>query len=110
MGMLTYPHRQDIRHQVVWVTELIIEKSRVLSSHANLRDSRPDAPLRHHAQPVQADNPHACHYPPGLRAARLYPRTARKEWPRSRWEQAQAVLEFVQSRGVVHPREVTRRF
>jgi len=40
----------------------------------------------------------------------MHPRTARKEWPRSRWQQAQAVLEFVQSRGVVHPREVDAAF
>ncbi|MFN3988602.1 MAG: DNA glycosylase AlkZ-like family protein [Rhodocyclaceae bacterium] len=40
----------------------------------------------------------------------MHPRTARTEWPRSRWIQAQAVLEFVQSRGVVHPREVDAAF
>ncbi len=40
----------------------------------------------------------------------MHPRTARKEWSRSRWKQAQAVLEFVQSRGVVHPREVDAAF
>ena len=40
----------------------------------------------------------------------MHPRTARTEWPRSRWEQAQAVQEFVQSRGVVHPREVDSAF
>lgn len=40
----------------------------------------------------------------------MHPRTARIEWPRARWAQAQAVLEFVQSRGVVHPREVDAEF
>lgn len=40
----------------------------------------------------------------------MHPRTARTEWPRSRWMQAQAVLEFVQGRGVVHPREVDAAF
>jgi uncharacterized protein len=40
----------------------------------------------------------------------MHPRTARTEWPRSRWMQAQAVLEFVQSRGVVHPRDVDAAF
>jgi uncharacterized protein len=40
----------------------------------------------------------------------MHPRKPRTEWPRSRWEQAQAVLEFVQSRGVVHPREVDTAF
>lgn len=40
----------------------------------------------------------------------MHPRTARTEWPRSRWAQAKALLEFVQSRGVVHPREVDAAF
>ncbi len=40
----------------------------------------------------------------------MHPRAARTEWPRARWMQAQAVLEFVQSRGVVHPREVDAAF
>ncbi|EWG97895.1 DNA glycosylase AlkZ-like family protein [Halomonas sp. BC04] len=40
----------------------------------------------------------------------MHPRAARTEWPLTRWEQAQAVLEFVQSRGVVHPREVDAAF
>lgn len=38
----------------------------------------------------------------------MHPRKARTEWPRERW--AQAVLAFVQSRGVVHPREVDAAF
>jgi uncharacterized protein len=41
---------------------------------------------------------------------RMHPRTARSEWPRARWDQAEAVLEFVRSRGVVHPREVDAAF
>lgn len=40
----------------------------------------------------------------------MHPRTARTEWTRKRWAQAEAVLEFVQSRGVVHPREVDAAF
>jgi uncharacterized protein len=40
----------------------------------------------------------------------MHPRTARTDWPKSRWRQAQAVLEFVQSSGVVHPREVDAAF
>jgi len=40
----------------------------------------------------------------------MHPRTARVEWTRARWTQAQAVLEFVQSRGAVHPREVDAAF
>ena len=40
----------------------------------------------------------------------MHPRSARRAWSHSRWAQAQAVLEFVQSRGVVHPREVDAAF
>jgi uncharacterized protein len=40
----------------------------------------------------------------------MHPRRARTEWPRSRWKQAQAVLEFVQSRDEVHPSEVDAAF
>jgi uncharacterized protein len=40
----------------------------------------------------------------------MHPRTARTEWPRSRWSQARDVLEYVRSHGVVHPREVDAAF
>ena len=40
----------------------------------------------------------------------MHPRTARTLWPRSRWAQAHAVLDFVRERGVVHPREVDAAF
>src|SRR5215203_3230228 len=42
--------------------------------------------------------------------ALMHPRTARQVWTKARWKQAQAVLEFVRERGVVHPREVDARF
>ena len=38
------------------------------------------------------------------------PRTPRTAWPKERLAQAQAVLAFVQERGVVHPREVDAHF
>jgi uncharacterized protein YcaQ len=47
--------------------------------------------------------PHATHQ-------LMHPRTPRHVWPKSRWVQAQAVLEFVRERGVVHPREVDAHF
>lgn len=47
---------------------------------------------------------------PRATQALMHPRTARTEWPKSRWAQARAVLEFVQARGVVHPREVDAAF
>jgi len=40
----------------------------------------------------------------------MHPRTARTAWPKRRWAQAQAVLDFVRERGVVHPREVDAAF
>jgi uncharacterized protein YcaQ len=40
----------------------------------------------------------------------MHPRTPRTPWPKSRWKQAHAVLEFVRERGVVHPRDVDAEF
>lgn len=40
----------------------------------------------------------------------MHPRAPRREWSASRRKQAQAVLEFVRSAGVVHPREVDAAF
>ncbi len=40
----------------------------------------------------------------------LHPRTAGTVWPKARWAQAHAVLDFVRQRGVVHPREVDAQF
>ena len=42
--------------------------------------------------------------------ALMHPRTPRTVWPKSRWNQAHAVPEFVRERGVVHPREVDAIF
>jgi len=42
--------------------------------------------------------------------ALMHPRTARKKWTKSRWKQAQEVLEFVREKGIVHPREVDAHF
>jgi uncharacterized protein len=41
---------------------------------------------------------------------RMHPRSERTAWTRERWAQAEAVLAFVTSRGVVHPREVDAEF
>jgi uncharacterized protein len=40
----------------------------------------------------------------------LHPRTPRRSWTPGNKKRAQAVLEFVQSRGTVHPREVDAHF
>jgi uncharacterized protein len=42
--------------------------------------------------------------------ALMHPRTARTVWSKARWAQANAVLDFVRERGVVHPREVDTQF
>jgi len=42
--------------------------------------------------------------------ALMHPRSARTRWSEARWTQAQAVLDFVRARGVVHPREVDAHF
>jgi uncharacterized protein len=42
--------------------------------------------------------------------ALMHPRTARQSWTKARWKKAQAILEFVRERGVVHPREVDEHF
>lgn len=40
----------------------------------------------------------------------MHPREPRTVWPKARWKQAEAVLDFVRERGVVHPREVDVAF
>jgi len=40
----------------------------------------------------------------------MHPRSPGTVWPKARWAQAHAVLDFVRERGVVHPREVDARF
>ena len=47
---------------------------------------------------------------PRATQALMHPRTPRTSWTKARWKQAQAVLEFVRARGVVHPREVDAQF
>ena len=42
--------------------------------------------------------------------ALMHPRTPRTAWPKARWAQAHAVLDFVRERGTVHPREVDAHF
>ena len=42
--------------------------------------------------------------------ALMHPRTPRTVWPKSRWTQAHAVLDFVRQHGCVHPREVDAEF
>ena len=47
---------------------------------------------------------------PRATQALMHPRQPRTVWPKARWAQAAAVLDFVRERGVVHPREVDAQF
>jgi len=47
---------------------------------------------------------------PRATQALMHPRTPAGAWPRARRAQAEAVLDFVRERGVVHPREVDAHF
>lgn len=50
---------------------------------------------------------------PAAAHALMHPRDPRRcgsPWPAARWKQAQAVLDFITERGVVHPREVDTHF
>ncbi|MBS7806795.1 crosslink repair DNA glycosylase YcaQ family protein [Variovorax sp. PCZ-1] len=42
--------------------------------------------------------------------ALMHPRVARMVWPKAKLAQAEAVLDFVRERGVVHPKEVDAHF
>src|SRR5688572_7260968 len=43
---------------------------------------------------------------PRAHQALMHPRIARLAWTAARWQQAQAVREFIAARGAVHPRDV----
>jgi len=47
---------------------------------------------------------------PRATQALMHPRTPRTAWPKARWAQAHAVLDFVREHGVVHPRQVDAHF
>ena len=47
---------------------------------------------------------------PRATQALMHPREGASPWPKARWAQARAVLDFVRERGVVHPREVDAHF
>ena len=47
---------------------------------------------------------------PRATQALMHPRAPRTVWPPSRWTHADAVLDFVRERGVVHPCEVDQAF
>jgi uncharacterized protein YcaQ len=65
---------------------------------------------RYPALPIEEDFFVNYGFLPRATLALMHPRTPRTVWPKARWAQAQAVLEFVRERGVVHPREVDSHF
>jgi uncharacterized protein YcaQ len=47
---------------------------------------------------------------PRATQALMHPRVAHTVWPKARWAQAHAVLDWVREQGVVHPRQVDLQF
>jgi uncharacterized protein len=82
-----------------------------LSLRQRVRDYRAgDLERRYARLPIEEDYFVNYGYLPRATHQLMHPRTARTEWPASRWKQAHAVLDFVRERGVVHPREVDAAF
>ena len=69
-----------------------------------------DLERRYASLPIEEDFFINYGFLPGATQALLHPRTPRTVWPKARWAQAHAVLDFVRERGVVHPREVDTHF
>ena len=82
-----------------------------LTLRHRVRDYRAgDLERRYASLPIEEDFFINYGYVPRATHALMHPRTARVEWPAARAAQAQAVLDFVRERGVVHPREVDLQF
>lgn len=69
-----------------------------------------DLERRYHRLPIEEDFFINYGFLPRAIQNLMHPRQARTVWPKSRWTQAYAVLEFVRERGVVHPRDVDAAF
>ena len=82
-----------------------------LTLRHRVRDYRAgDLERRYASLPIEEDFFVNYGYLPRATHQLMHPRTARVEWPAARAAQAQAVLDFVRERGVVHPREVDLHF
>lgn len=82
-----------------------------LTLRHRVRDYRAgDLERRYARLPIEEDFFVNYGFVPRALHALMHPRTPRSAWPKSRWTQAHAVLEFVHERGVVHPREVDAAF
>ncbi|HLL10015.1 MAG TPA: crosslink repair DNA glycosylase YcaQ family protein [Rubrivivax sp.] len=69
-----------------------------------------DLERRYHRLPIEEDFFVNYGFLPRATQALMHPRQPRTVWPKARWAQAHAVLEFVRERGVVHPRDVDAAF
>jgi uncharacterized protein YcaQ len=82
-----------------------------LTLRHRVRDYRAGDLERRYAQlPVEEDFFVNYGFLPRATHALMHPRTPRSAWPKARLAQAEAVLEFVRERGVVHPRDVDAHF
>ena len=82
-----------------------------LTLRHRVRDYRAgDLERRYPRLPIEEDYFVNYGFVPRATQALMHPRTARTVWPPARWTQAEAVLDFVCTRGVVHPREVDAEF
>ncbi len=79
-------------------------RHRVMNYHAG------DLERRYPRLPVEEDFFVNYGFLPRATQALMHPREARTVWPAARRRQADAVLDFVRERGVVHPREVDAAF
>lgn len=69
-----------------------------------------DLEQRYHRLEIEEDFFVNYGFLPRATHALMHPRTPRTAWPKARWAQARAVLDFVRERGTVHPREVDAHF
>ena len=69
-----------------------------------------DLERRYHRLDIEEDFFVNYGFLPRATQALLHPRDAHTTWPKARWAQAHAVLDFVREHGVVHPREVDAHF
>jgi uncharacterized protein YcaQ len=69
-----------------------------------------DLERSYHRLPVEEDFFVNYGFLPRATCALMHPRQPLTVWPKSRWAQAHAVLEFIREHGVVHPREVDAAF
>jgi len=82
-----------------------------LTLRHRVRDYRAgDLEQRYHQLEIEEDFFVNYGFLPRATQALMHPREGASPWPAARWKQANAVLDFVRERGVVHPRDVDLHF